>query len=78
MASDNMSHAERRVRVGQTVRVVIWLVVLAAVVIFAAVNTDEVSVDWVFDQTDAPLWLVIAASAVAGAVIGAAAVPRRR
>ena len=55
------------------VRVVIWLLVLAAVVVFAAVNTDDVSVDWVFDETEAPLWLVIAASAVAGAVIGAAA-----
>ena len=77
MSSETMTHAERRVRAGQTVRVVIWLAVLAAVVVFAAVNTDDVSVDWVFDKAEAPLWLVIAASAVAGAVIGAAATPRK-
>ena len=78
MSSETMTHAERRVRAGQTVRVVIWLVVLAAVVVFAAVNTGDVTVDWVFDETEAPLWLVIAVSAVAGAVIGVAARPRRR
>lgn len=77
MSSETMTHAEQRVRAGQTVRVVIGLVVLAAVVVFAAVNTDDVSVDWVFDKTEAPLWVVIAASAVAGAVIGAVARHRR-
>ena len=72
------SPAERRIRAGQTVRVVIWLVVLAAVVVFAALNTDKVNVDWAFDTTDVPLWLVIVVSAVAGAVIGYVARPRRR
>ena len=78
MSSDSMTRAERRVRAGQTVRVVIWLVVLAAIVVMAAVNTDKVNVDWVVDEAEAPLWLVIGLSAVAGAIIGFAATPRRR
>jgi uncharacterized integral membrane protein len=72
------SHAETRIRAGQTIRVVIWLVVLAALVVFGALNTNKVNVDWAFDTTDAPLWLVIAVSAVAGVVIGYIARPRRR
>jgi uncharacterized integral membrane protein len=77
-SSEPRSHAESRIRAGQTVRVVIWLVVLAVLVVFAALNTDKVKVDWAFDTTDLPLWLVIAVSAVAGAVIGYLARPRRR
>ena len=72
------SHAETRIRAAQTIRVVIWLVVLAALVVFGVLNTDKVNVDWAFDTTDAPLWLVIAVSAVAGVVIGYIARPRRR
>ena len=77
-SSESLSHAERRIRASQTVRVVIWLVVLAVLVVFAALNTDKVTVDWAFDTTDTPLWLVIAVSAVAGVVIGYVARPRRR
>ena len=77
MASNDRSFAERRVRAGQTVRVVIWLLVAAAVVVFALVNTEKVDVDWVFDDARVPLWVVIGTSALAGAVIGALAKPRR-
>lgn len=77
MASSDRTFAERRVRAGQTVRVIIWLVVAAAVVIFALVNTERVDVDWVFDDARVPLWVVIGASALAGAVIGFLASPRR-
>jgi uncharacterized integral membrane protein len=72
-----MAHAERRIRTGQTIRVIVWLVVLVAVVVFALVNTDEVSVDWIFDDATAPLWVVIAVSAGAGAIIGFVSRPRR-
>lgn len=77
MSSDVMTSAERKVRVGQTLRVLIWLVVVAAVVVFALVNTEKVSVDWVVNDALAPLWEVIGASAVAGAIIGYLAHPRR-
>lgn len=75
--SDEMSNAERRVRAGQTFRVVLWLVVLAAVVVFALVNTDKVNVDWVVKDASAPLWAVIGVSVVAGAVIGFVSRPSR-
>lgn len=77
MASSDKTLAERRVRAGQTVRVIIWLVVAAAVVVFALVNTEKVDVDWVFDDARMPLWVVIGTSALAGAVIGFLASPRR-
>jgi uncharacterized integral membrane protein len=78
MSSEPRSHKERRIRASQTVRVVIWLVVLAVIVVLAALNTDKVKVDWAFDTTDLPLWLVIGVSAVAGFVIGNLARPRHR
>lgn len=77
MSSDDRSFTERRVRAGQTIRVIVWLLLAAAVLVFALVNTDKVSVDWVVDEARAPLWVVIALSAVAGAVIGYLARPRR-
>jgi uncharacterized integral membrane protein len=75
--NDHETAHERRIRAGQTVRVIVWLIVLAAVVVFALVNTDEVSVDWLFEDGEAPLWVVIGVSAAAGAVIGYVARPRR-
>ena len=54
-----------------------FLVVVAAIVVFALINTDKVSVDWGASQSEAPLWAVIAISAVAGAFIGALARMRR-
>jgi uncharacterized integral membrane protein len=78
MSSEPRSHKETRIRAAQTVRVVVWFIVLAVLVVFAALNTDKVSVDWAFDTTDTPLWVVIAISAIAGALIGYFARPRRR
>jgi hypothetical protein len=69
-SNESRSRGESRIRAGQTVRVVIWLVVLAALVDFAALHTDEVSVDWAFDTTDVALWIVIEVSAATGVVIG--------
>ena len=76
MSSDR-TLTERRVRAGQTIRVIIWLLVAVVVVVFAAVNTNEARVDWVVDEARVPLWVVIALSAVAGAVIGFLARPNR-
>ena len=59
-------------------RVILGLVVLAAVVLFAALNTDKVNVDWALDTADVALWIVIAVSVVAGVVIGFLARPRHR
>jgi len=60
------------------VRIVIWLGVVAALVVFAALNTEKVKVDFGFDTRDVALWLVIAISAIAGIVIGFFGRPSRR
>jgi len=77
MPSHEMQRAENRVRTGQTVRVVAWLVLVAALVVFAVANSNRVNVDWVFDEAEAPLYIVIAASAFAGAILGFIARPSR-
>jgi uncharacterized integral membrane protein len=78
MTTDVDRTAERRIRGRQTIKLIVWFVVIAALVVFAAVNTQEVTVDWVFDETETALWIVIAASAVAGAIIGFVAARRRQ
>jgi uncharacterized integral membrane protein len=54
---------------GAIARLVIAGVVLLAIVVFCAVNTDKTRVDFVFLDTRLPLFVVIALSAVAGALI---------
>ncbi len=78
MNSESRSLGERRIRASQTFRVIVGLVVLAAVLVFAALNTDNVNVDWAFDTADVALWVVIAVSVVAGVIIGYLARPRHR
>ena len=57
---------------GRTVNVkLIALGLIAAVlVLFAALNTHDVGVDWLFDTVSAPMILVIAVSALFGFAIG--------
>ena len=70
MAGDDQTPEERSIRARQTIRILVWVAAVAALVVFAAVNTQEVAVDWLFDETDLQLWVVIAGSALVGAVIG--------
>ncbi len=64
--SHDTTSAERSIRTRQTLRLIIWAVVVAAVVVFAAINTQEVTVDWLFGDGQMALWVVIAASAALG------------
>ena len=76
MAADETGH-ERSIRTRQTIRIIVWMVVVAAVAVVAAFNTQDVDLDWVVGESTLPLWVVIAASALAGAVIGYVARWRR-
>lgn len=76
MADDETGH-ERSIRTRQTIRILVWVVVVGVVVVIAAVNTQEVEVDWVVGDSIVPLWIVIALSALAGAMIGYVARWRR-
>ncbi len=59
-------------------RQVVGFGLLGLAVLFAAVNLDEVSVNWVVATWDTPLIIVIAVSLVAGAGLGFLAGRRRR
>ena len=68
--NDVDSSAERSIRARQTIRIVVWVVAAAIIVALAVANTDEVTLDWLFGDTDMALWLVIVGSAAVGAVFG--------
>ncbi len=63
---------EKRPRAEMAVvaRLVLGLVLLAAVVAFALDNRDDVRVGWVFGDVEASLAVVLLMTAVAGACIG--------
>jgi uncharacterized integral membrane protein len=52
------------------VKLILFGILGALLVIFALLNTHEVGVDWLFDTVSAPMILVIAASAVLGFAMG--------
>ncbi|MDX1690825.1 MAG: LapA family protein [Acidimicrobiia bacterium] len=61
---------ERRIRMGQTIRVVAALAVVALLGLFAAINTADVQIDYLFGDVEAPMIIVILVSAVGGFLIG--------
>jgi uncharacterized integral membrane protein len=52
------------------VKLIVIGALVALLVIFALLNTNEVGVDWVFNTWSAPLILVIAISGALGFLIG--------
>jgi len=76
MAADETGH-ERSIRARQTIRIIVWVVVVAAVAVVAAFNSQDIDLDWVVGESTLPLWVLIAVSALAGVVIGYVARWRR-
>jgi uncharacterized integral membrane protein len=76
--SGDTSSAERSIRTRQTIRLLVWVLVVVLVVVFALVNTQDVTVDWLFGDGEMSLWVVIAVSAALGFVAGWFAHWRRR
>jgi uncharacterized integral membrane protein len=64
--------------VGRTIRFVVIAALIALIVLTALDNTNEVRLGYVFGDATAPVWLAIAAAAVAGSVIGWVATHRPR
>jgi uncharacterized integral membrane protein len=60
----------RRNSFGQTLRTIIATVLLVAIVAVAVANTDEVNVDLLFEQYDAPLAALVGGAGGAGFLIG--------
>ena len=50
---------------------VVALVLTVVVIVFAAVNSQTVKVDWIFTTTKSPLILVIVVAGLLGALVGA-------
>ena len=61
-------------------RLVVTGIVILALVFFIGQNTRSVDIKWLFFEGDAPLWLMLVLSALAGAVIalGVSMTLRRR
>ena len=57
-------------RAGASLRLALGLVLVAAIVAFAFDNRDNVRIGWVVGDADAPLVLVLLATAVVGAIVG--------
>jgi uncharacterized integral membrane protein len=71
--TDSSTHhpvASTRHDAGLALRLVLGLVLLAAIVAFAADNRDNVRVGWVVGDGDAPLVVVLLVTALMGAIIG--------
>ena len=71
--TDSSTHhpiASTRHDAGLALRLVLALVLVAAIVAFAADNRDNVRVGWVVGDGDAPLVVVLLITAVMGAIIG--------
>lgn len=68
---------EQQIRRNQTLRVVAIVILLAVIVTFAVANSENVSIDWVFTETNAPMVLVIALSGGIGFLVGALVASRR-
>lgn len=76
MASTHADHTDLRSR-AEMIKVAVAAVVLVLLVLFGIVNSDEVAVDLLVTTSEVPLILVIAISALAGAVIAALVRHRR-
>jgi uncharacterized integral membrane protein len=54
------------------------LILAVVVIVFAAVNSQTVKVNWIFTTTKSPLILVIVVAGLLGAAVGAFVRSRRR
>ena len=77
MTSDVDERTEKRIRVKQTLRILLFVVIAGVLALWAFANTDEVAVDWLVDTTTGPLVVVIAISALLGFLLGAVATWRQ-
>jgi uncharacterized integral membrane protein len=75
MTDDRERHEVER---GASPKVVALAILGVVLLVFALLNTDDVSVDFVLGTVDASLIVVIAVSAVIGAAIGALVMSQRR
>ena len=60
----------RRVKRRQSIRVFVFTVLVGAVALLVADNTDDVTIGWLFDETEMPLIVALLGTWAAGLVTG--------
>jgi uncharacterized integral membrane protein len=71
MADDEAPHRARRDRdYGLIARTILGTLILAGIVALAVDNRRDVRVSWIVGDGDTALWLILAITAVAGALLG--------
>lgn len=75
---DDRSHRSVAQDTGRAIRFIVVAALVAVVVAVALDNRSEVRLGYVIGDGTAPIWLVIVAAAVAGAIIGWATSHRPR
>ena len=68
--SDHQAPAHQTGDRSGAVRWIIAALIVAAIVVVAVDNREEVSVGYVFGDASAPVWVILVAAGVAGIVIG--------
>lgn len=71
--SEHVTDSERSsttVDLGRMIRFGLIAAIIAALVLVAVDNRDDVRLGYVFGDTEAPIWIVLALAAVGGVVIG--------
>ena len=64
------ARAVHRRDAGRIVRLVLAIVLVAALVVVALDNTDDVRLGYAVGDANAPIWMVLVIAAVTGVVIG--------
>ncbi|MEO7397788.1 MAG: LapA family protein [Ilumatobacteraceae bacterium] len=64
--------------VGHIIRLLVIAAMIAALVLVALDNTDDVRIGYVFGEAMAPIWIVLIGAALAGIIIGWLVVHRPR
>ena len=67
---DRNAGAVHRRDAAQVIRLVVVAAIIVALVLVAMDNRHDVRLGYVFDDAEAPTWIVIVASAVGGMIIG--------
>jgi len=78
MADDAQAEAPPRQRsLAHDARLIVATILVALLVVFAVDNRRETRVEYLVGHRDAPLWVLLAATALVGALIGALVTRRR-
>ena len=67
---DRNAGAVHRRDAAQVMRLVIVLIIVAALVVVAMDNRDDVRVGYAVGDAQAPVWIVLVAAAIGGVIIG--------